>query len=244
MCRWSKLTVSWATTRGLTLPLCTQGRSRNAPTHRMAPSPGLMIGVPPSMPKTPTLVIVKVPPGQVGRRRTAVAGGAHQPVEGVRELRQRHLVGVLDVGDQQPARSRCRDAEVDVVAVDDFLRRPVEVRVQVGRAPQAEQDRARHEQQRAHPGVGEARRLAQPPDQLDRPRDVDLDPLRDVRGRERAADHRLGHVLAHALDGLASLAVDETTADAGSTCGDRALEHLVRRPVRPYVAARRARRRG
>ena len=33
-----------------------------APKHRIADSPGLMIGVPASTPKTPTLVIVKVPP--------------------------------------------------------------------------------------------------------------------------------------------------------------------------------------
>ena len=40
----------------------TQGRLLIAPKHRIADSPGLMIGVPASTPKTPTLVMVKVPP--------------------------------------------------------------------------------------------------------------------------------------------------------------------------------------
>ncbi len=51
--------VTW---RGFTLPLWTHGWSLIAPTARIADSPGLRIGVPVSTPKTPTLVIVTVPP--------------------------------------------------------------------------------------------------------------------------------------------------------------------------------------
>src|SRR3712207_1203846 len=42
--------------------LCTHGIARTAPKARIADSPGLRIGVPVSTPKTPTLVIVIVPP--------------------------------------------------------------------------------------------------------------------------------------------------------------------------------------
>ena len=47
--------------RGLILPLCIHGCWRIAPKARMPASPGLRIGVPVSMPKTPTLVMVMVP---------------------------------------------------------------------------------------------------------------------------------------------------------------------------------------
>ena len=45
-------------------PFCewTHGCGRTAPKQRIADSPGLMIGVPASTPKTPTLVIVNDPP--------------------------------------------------------------------------------------------------------------------------------------------------------------------------------------
>ncbi len=51
--------VTWRT---LILPLWTHGISRTAPKARIADSPGGRIGVPVSTPKTPTLVIVNVPP--------------------------------------------------------------------------------------------------------------------------------------------------------------------------------------
>ena len=47
--------------RGRTWPFTTHGCSRIAPNATIADSPGLMIGVPVSMPKTPTFVIVIVP---------------------------------------------------------------------------------------------------------------------------------------------------------------------------------------
>ena len=85
-----------------------------APKHRIADSPGLMIGVPASTPKTPTLVIVNVPP-HVGRLGLALARHRGQVAERARELEQREPLGVLDVRHHEPARRRRRDAEVDVV---------------------------------------------------------------------------------------------------------------------------------
>ena len=93
---------------------CTHGCLRTAPKHRIADSPGLMIGVPASTPKTPTLVIVNVPPlisaGCVLPSR-AVAVSA---LSALRQLEQRERLGVLDVGDDQAARRGRGDAEVDV----------------------------------------------------------------------------------------------------------------------------------
>ena len=55
--------VTWRTTIWSTpFSETTHGCLRTAPKQRMADSPGLMIGVPASTPKTPTLVIVNVPP--------------------------------------------------------------------------------------------------------------------------------------------------------------------------------------
>ncbi|MND03485.1 hypothetical protein D3C83_233210 [compost metagenome] len=57
------------------MPLWIQGRFWIAPNARIAASPGGKIGVPVSMPKTPMLVMVKVPPimsAGVGRPWRAV----------------------------------------------------------------------------------------------------------------------------------------------------------------------------
>ena len=62
MIRWSNESPNVVTLRTLTLPLCTHGASRIAPNTRMAASPGGRIGVPVSTPKTPTLVMLNVPP--------------------------------------------------------------------------------------------------------------------------------------------------------------------------------------
>ena len=65
MWRWSKDSASVVTCRTDDLSpsvVTTHGCGRIAPKQRIADSPGLMIGVPPSTPKTPTLVIVNVPP--------------------------------------------------------------------------------------------------------------------------------------------------------------------------------------
>ena len=54
--------MTWRTAISSPVRGPTHGCLRTAPKHRIADSPGLMIGVPASTPKTPTLVIVKVPP--------------------------------------------------------------------------------------------------------------------------------------------------------------------------------------
>ena len=57
--------------------------------QRIADSPGLMIGVPASTPKTPTLVIVNVPPPISAGCVLPVAGRRGQLAERLRELEQR-----------------------------------------------------------------------------------------------------------------------------------------------------------
>jgi hypothetical protein len=60
--RWSKDSDKVQTLRTAIWPSTTQGASLIWPNARMADSPGVRIGVPPSTPNTPTLVIVIVPP--------------------------------------------------------------------------------------------------------------------------------------------------------------------------------------
>ena len=104
----------------------THGCLLTAPKHRIADSPGLMIGVPASTPKTPTLVIVKVPPLISAGWVLPVARGGGELVERRGEVEQGELLGVLDVGYDEPARRGRGDAEVDVALEDDLLglRRP------------------------------------------------------------------------------------------------------------------------
>ena len=92
-----------------------------------------MIGVPASTPKTPTLVIVNVPPlisaGWVLPSRAVAVSS----LSAAAELEQRQRVGVLDVRDDQPARGGRGDAEVDVALEDDLLGRLVPGRVDLRR---------------------------------------------------------------------------------------------------------------
>jgi hypothetical protein len=60
--RWSKDSDKVQTLRTASCPSTTHGASLTCPNARIAASPGLRIGVPASTPKTPTLVIVMVPP--------------------------------------------------------------------------------------------------------------------------------------------------------------------------------------
>ncbi len=121
---------------------------RIAPNATIADSPGLMIGVPLSTPKTPTLVMVIVPPdisaGCV-RPSRAVAVSC---TDGLGQLEHRHRVGVLDVRDDQPAGRRGSDAEVDVVLLDDLLGRLVPRRVDAGVAADREDHRLGEDEQR------------------------------------------------------------------------------------------------
>ena len=113
--RWSKDTASWVTQRGSIRssrrcrpPTAAAGsrRRRGSPA-----SPGLRIGVPVSTPKTPTLVIVIVPPDMSAGERLAGARGLGQLGDRLGQLEQRQLLGVLDVRHDQAARRwrrRCR----------------------------------------------------------------------------------------------------------------------------------------
>ena len=209
MWRWSKDSASVVTSRTTISPVSssTHGRLLIAPKHRIADSPGLMIGVPASTPKTPTLVIVNVPP--------AISAGCVLPSRAVavssterrRQLGHREAVGVLDVGHDQAARRGGRDAEVDVVLVDDLLRGLVPERVDLRRALHREDDRAGEDEQRADPDVAEVGALLEPRHELHRRGHVDGDPLGDVRAGEGRLAHRRRHHLAHALDRLAGLAL-------------------------------------
>ena len=64
MMRWSKDSDKVHTERTASCPSTTHGASLTWPKARMAASPGVRIGVPPSTPNTPTLVIVIVPPAR------------------------------------------------------------------------------------------------------------------------------------------------------------------------------------
>ena len=169
MCRWSKDTVSSATQRGLTRPLWTHGRSRNAPTARIADSPGLMIGRAAVDAEHADVRDGERPPGQVRRGGVPFAGGTDQAVQRRGELGERQPAGVLDVRHHEAPRSRRCDAEVDLVAIDDLLRVGVEHRIEVRVALDAQEDRPGDEQQGADADVVEARCLAQPSDQPHRP---------------------------------------------------------------------------
>ena len=123
--RWSKLSASCVTWRIWILPLCTHGCSRIAPNARIAASPGLRIGVPVSMPKTPDVGDRDGAVGHVRGRRLAGPRGRRELRERARQLLEVQAVRVLDVRHDEPAGGRRRDPEVDVVLVDDLLRRLV-----------------------------------------------------------------------------------------------------------------------
>ena len=67
-----------------------------APKHRIADSPGLRIGVPVSTPKTPTLVIVIVPPdmsaGDVFPARAVSVSSPSAPASSASDIRPASLM--------------------------------------------------------------------------------------------------------------------------------------------------------
>src|SRR3712207_3694192 len=95
MIRWSNDSASCVTCRGRTFPLCTHGSWRIAPKARIADSPGLRIGVPVSTPKTPTLVMVIVPPvmssGAVRPARAVSVSSASAPASSASDSRPASL---------------------------------------------------------------------------------------------------------------------------------------------------------
>ena len=167
---------------------------------RIADSPGLRIGVPVSTPKTPTLVIVIVPPdmsaGEVFPSRAVAVRSPSAPASSA----QRHPAGVLDVRHDQPARRGRGDAEVHVVLDHDLLGRLVPAAVDHRVPAGGEQQRLGHEQQRGDLDVGQLRPGGEALTQLHRPGHVDGEELGDVRRGERAGHHRRGGQLADALD--------------------------------------------
>ena len=221
----------------------THGCLRTAPKHRIADSPGLMIGVPASTPKTPTLVIVNVPPhisaGWVLPSRAVAVSWLSAPASSSRE----RSCGVLDVGYDEPARGGRRDAEVDVVLVDDLLGGVVPERVDLRGPPHRQHHRAGQHQQRRDLDVAELAARLEPVDELHRAGDVDGDPLGDVRGGERGAHHRLRHHLATPLTARGSPARRPGRSDAGSRQPERttSLWRPPRPPRRPGDGAVRAR---
>ena len=197
-----RTTISSSTTHGCFLI---------APKHRIADSPGLMIGVPASTPKTPTLVIVKVPPlMSAGWVFPSRATAVRSPSAAARSTSE-SVLGVLDVRDHQAARGGGRDAEVDVVLEDDLLGRVVPHRVDLRRTPHREDRGAGQHQQRRDLDVAELAAALEPLDELDGAGGVDGHPLGDVRGGERRLHHRAGHHLADALDRLAGLPLARAT---------------------------------
>ena len=70
--------------------------------HRIADSPGLMIGVPPSTPNTPTLVIVIVPPAMSAARRAPARAVVDQVLQRAREPEEVERSASLTLGTTSP----------------------------------------------------------------------------------------------------------------------------------------------
>ena len=198
--RWSKDRARVVIQRGTISSSTTHGCLRTAPKARIAASPGLMIGVPASTPKTPTLVIVNEPPAWSAGWVLPSRAVATRSFSARAELGQGEGVGVLDVRDDQPARGGRGDAEVDRALVDDLLRLLVPRRVDDRRTAGRQRDRLRDDQQRRDLELPERLVALEPVDQLHRGADVHGDPLGHMRCRERTGHHRLRHHLLHTLD--------------------------------------------
>ena len=166
----------------------------------MAASPGLRMGVPASMPKTPMFVMEIVPPERSAGAGLARARRVRQFGQRRGELQQGHPVGVLDVRHGQAARGGGRDAQVHVVVLDDLLLRFVPAGVERGVVLQRDQHGLGHQGQRRELVAGERAAGLELRQQLHGRGHVDGQELRDVRCGERAGDHGGGGELAHALD--------------------------------------------
>ena len=110
MIRWSNDIDSVTTSRTASSPSCTHGRWAMVPRQTIALSPGLRIGVPPSTPKTPTFVMLSVPPdrsaGRVCPSRAVEMSAFSAPASSGSD----EAAGVLDVRHDQPARGRDGEA--------------------------------------------------------------------------------------------------------------------------------------
>ena len=175
----------------------------------------------------------------VGGLGAAFARGGSEGADGLGELAHRHPVGVLDVGDDQPAGGGGRDAEVDVVLEHDLLGGLVPGGVDARVAAHREAHRLGQHEQWSHLDVAELPVALELLDEVHGGADVDGDPLGDVRGRERGGDHGLGGHLAHALDGGADLANAHPVGagPGGDVVAVTVGEAVVRRAVRTSAAA-------
>src|SRR5699024_7566281 len=160
--RWSKLRASWAIWRGTTWPSTTQGFSLIAPTPRITDSPGLRIGVPESMPDTPTLGMVTVPSrvsqSAVRSARAVLATASHPAGLGRfvvprGQRRQRRLTRVLDIGHGQSARAGRCDAGVRELLEDDLAGLLVPGRVDLRVAADRHQQQLGDHHRRADPHI-------------------------------------------------------------------------------------------
>ena len=80
-----------------------------------------MIGMPNSAPNTPGLVIVNVPPCTSSGLSCLAARAVGEVGDRAAQAEQVLLVGVLDHRHDQAPVERDRDAEVDVLVVDDVV---------------------------------------------------------------------------------------------------------------------------
>ena len=141
----------------------------------------------------------------VSRSRLAIASGCGQLANRLGELKHRHLVGILDVRNNQTARGCRRDAEVHKVVHDDFF--IGEGRVDHRVAANRPHHRLGHDQQRSHLDAGKVGRNLQALDVFHGASCVDVDEDAHVRCAECARNHRVGNRLANAFNGDALLAL-------------------------------------
>ena len=103
--------------------MITAGCFSIVPTQRIAACGWLMIGVPMIEPKTPGLVIVKVPFWTSSGLSFLPARPLAQVVDRPGQAEQRELIGVLHDRDDEAPVERHGDAEVDVAPEDGALAR-------------------------------------------------------------------------------------------------------------------------
>ena len=198
---------------------------------RIPASPGLRIGRPPSTPKTPMLVIVKLPRARSLRRGLPGTGQGDQGAERLSQLQQRQPVGVLDVGHDQAPRSRGGDAQVDAALQHDLLGLP---RPRTSSAPGLRFSAISTALATISSGEiltsAKSRRARIVLHQLHRRGDVGIDPDGHVRSGERRLHHRRRGGLAHALDRDAAVRcrrppdlgrLESRRAGAAARCGGR-----------------------
>ena len=90
---------------------------------RIATCGWLMIGIPNSAPNTPGLVIVNVPPGDFVGLELFGARAVGQVGDRAARADEIFFVGLLDDRHDQAPVERDRDADVDVLVIDDRCRR-------------------------------------------------------------------------------------------------------------------------